>query len=364
MQPPIVKTIRRVLLVIILLVILAVIFNYLHALYRQNDASRTMPEMLGSEYMRSVESIEYFEHRNGVLRFRIKAHKLLETRDSRNLLDGIEAWDFNDEGVMRNSIRSDKAEYDRERKVVDFIGDVRLFIGNDVELQTPALRYDLNDNVATTSDSMRFLSGAMSGTARGINYDQDREMLKLESDVSFVFSPVRDDTDGRNETGRIHVTSRQGTAALLRNELIFEGGAMITAENQGTIHGERIEITLSPDHRRIDSLRAGGQAAYRFDDGTATRILSGDRMVFAIGDSGNLEKIAVSERAGLAAKSPAQEERLSADAIDVIFDAVTGSVAEVHGRTGVTLHMKRGNEETAASGEYLKADFIPGAGRL
>jgi LPS export ABC transporter protein LptC len=364
MRPPLVNSVRRILFGIVILVILVVLFNYLYAWYRQSGISLTVPEMLDAEYMRSAESIEYFEHKNGVLRFRIKARQLLETRRGKSLLDGIEAWDFDAAGAARNAIRSDKAEYDRDGKLVDFFGNVRLYLGNDIELHTPTLHYDLTANVGTTSDTMHLFSGDMSGTAHGIYYDQDRELLLLDSDVSFLFKPENGRAFGRNNSGTVRVTSRKGTSSMVTQELVFEGNARLDTDHSGTLHGDKIEIILSPDRTHITSLISIGQAEYQFGESGETRILRGDTMNFSIGSTGELEKISVSGQASLLTRSFLQEEHLHAAVIDVIPDTDTGGIAEIHGKTGVEFRMKRGREETTASGEYLKAVFFPVSGRL
>jgi len=183
MRAPLVRVVRRLLIGVIVLVLISVLFNYLHFRRGRSRSSVKTPQILSSDTARSVENIEYTDNQNGKIRFKIRARRLLETKLGKSLLQGIEAYDFNPDGSIHNEIRSQKAEYERDRKIADFAGDVRLSLGKGIELRTDSLHYDMNLNLGTTPDKLRLISREGGGTARGARYDQREESLELESKV-------------------------------------------------------------------------------------------------------------------------------------------------------------------------------------
>ncbi len=76
---------RRLLVGIIVVLLVAVCFNYLQSWRRRNSQVQQTPDILSGELSRSVEGIEYTERRHGQVQFKLKAARLRETR-------GGQAW--------------------------------------------------------------------------------------------------------------------------------------------------------------------------------------------------------------------------------------------------------------------------------
>ena len=185
MHTPPIKIMRRSLMGVILLVLLAVLFNYLQTWRRRNGPQKKSPEILSSEIVRSVEGLDYSDYRDGILHFKIHARKVLDNREKKSFLEGIEAHDFNADGSTRNEIRSRYATYDQDRNIVDFSGDVQVFLAKEIELRTDSLHYDLNSSVGNTAETLQLNAHGASGTARGARFDQKKGDLDLGSEVDF-----------------------------------------------------------------------------------------------------------------------------------------------------------------------------------
>ena len=80
--------------------------------YQRAHLVKKVAQILSPEMLRSFEGFEYSSTPNGVLRFRIKARHLGDKR-GQELHEGIEAYDFNPDGSIRNAIHSEKAVFDR-----------------------------------------------------------------------------------------------------------------------------------------------------------------------------------------------------------------------------------------------------------
>jgi LPS export ABC transporter protein LptC len=355
---PFVKIMRCVLIGLILLVLLAVLYNYMQTRRSRNGSVKETPQILSSEMVRSVETLEYSGYREGVLHFKINARKLLESEDRKNFLEGIEAYDFNPDGSTRNEIRSQYAVYDQARNIVDFSGDVRLFLESDIELRTNSLHYNLNTNIGSTKDALRFYAHEASGTARGVRFDQKKGLLRLDGEVDFVLIQEHSLSGKQNETEKLHATSEKAHFSEMANRILFEGKAKIESPS-GSLTGDRVEITLSPGQRRVTSMNAAGNADYRSQNAGQTRNLHGDRMAFDIDDSGALERIRVSNQAMFSSASPSGEFKLQGGEIILGFDPAEGSLNQLRSQTDVLFRIKNGLKQTLISGDQLRAAFNP-----
>jgi LPS export ABC transporter protein LptC len=359
MRAPSVKLMRRVLLGIIILTLASVLVNYVQTWrHRSRQVSRA-PQILDAAMKRSAKEVEYVEYRGTprVPKFKIHAQFAHEKQTGQNLLEGIEACDFNPDGTIRNEIHSLRAEYDPVRKIADFAGDVRLFINRKIELRTDSLHYDLDSEVGTTPDLMRFFSEQISGTARGIRFEQKHRSLELLSQVDLNI--VREDKKkgGAGKDRRVHATAQRAYCSETAGRILFEGNARLVSDMQ-VLSGEHIEALLDSEHKRIRSLTAEGNALYRQDMPDEARSLSGERLVFGIRD-GALQNISVSGQAEFFTASPSETQNLRGREIDVNFDAKE-LPTQIKARGSVIYLSDRGADQIRMSGDQLDAAFITG----
>jgi lipopolysaccharide transport protein LptA len=352
-----VKITRRLLIGLILLVLSAVFINYAQTWYRRMRQVKNAYKILGSDLARSAVGIEYQENDKGVPRFKISAQKLLETRQGKSILQGIKACDFNPDGSIHNEIHSQKAEYDREHKIADFFGDVRVFFGKGVELRMNSLHYDINKKAGSTKDKLQFISGETAGTARGVTFDQIQQSLNLENEVDFVLTVTKPNPAGAAERQKFHVTSGHAFCAEGMTRITLKGNARMESKSD-VISGETIEAVLSSDRKLITSLIASGNSVYRSEDSGQIQTLSGDRMEFIIGASKTLEKISVVGQAAFSSANPSEEQTLRGGEIDMLFDAASGLPTQVQSRNSVIFSRKHNEEQMQMSGEQLIAAFI------
>ncbi len=363
MRPRLIKNLRRSLIGLIVFVLLAVAVNYAHIWYQRARSVKKAAQILSSEVARSFQGIEYSEYQKGVLRFRISARRVLESRQGKSFLEGIEAYDFNSDGSLNNEIRSRKAEYDRERKTAFFSGDVRLFLGKNIELRTESLHYDLHTNVGASEDEVRFLSKAASGSARGIRFDQNGEELSLNGNVNLELEVRNPGEDSSGVSEKFRATADRAAYSDRIKRMVFEGNARIRSESK-LLSGESIEALLNPERARVTSLTAAGNAVYESGDSGETQTLRGDRMVFGIGESQKLETLSVAGNAVFSSASASGREILESGEIDMALDRDSGLLSRVQGRRNVRYSRNRDGERMQISGDSLTAAFAPGTGFL
>jgi LPS export ABC transporter protein LptC len=358
MRSPIIKIFRWVLLGIIVVVLLVVLLNILYFRIKQSRTINKKPLMIGSNLKRSAESLEIFERRGSQVRFRIRAKHGREMPEI-SILEGIEASDFNADGSIHYSIQSDFAKYDSARKLVEFSGNVRMFLGKDLELRTGSLHYDLNTTIGSASEMVQWLSHDVSGTAQGIRYYRQKDLLELNKNVQFVLKQKKMPFSASKESEEIHASSDNASCFIAQNRMVFVGKVKIKSNSSGILAGEKIELVWNSDRTNIESLTASGNAECQFKGEKERRILRGDRVVFDIGLTKTLEKISITGQASLNQKTLDQEQTLSAGQIQLNMDPVHNAIAEIHGQSAVKFLSTQGAEEMSVSGEVVDAQFAP-----
>jgi LPS export ABC transporter protein LptC len=355
-----VRLLRWALLALIVLVLVAVSANYLQSWRRRSRIITQAAKLLSADALRSADSIEYSQHEKGLLRFKIRADRLLETREGKSHLEGIEAFDFKPDGSIQNHIRSRQARYDREHKKALFSGNVRIQMGNGLELQTDTLHYDLEANLGTTEDRLRLTSSDMVGSAKGVRYQHQPKFLELHSEIDFALKRTMTAKDGSSKQENVRVTAAKAYYSEADQRLHFQGNASLDSETD-SLSGEELVATLSADRKRITSMICRGNAQYQVKNPSETRALKGDQIAFGINSpSGALERIDVEGHAVFSSESQDNAQELRGSEIHLEMDPDRGIPRDVQSRNSVQFHLRRGANESRAEGENLQATFFSG----
>jgi len=365
MRVPSIRILRRILIGVISVVMLAIALNFLIVALRKSRSVQPDLPMISIDLKRSAEGIEVLVHENAELRLKINARRLRETHAGKSILEDVDASDFNSDGGARSSIHSDEAEYDPEKKRVDFLGNVRVSLDNDIELFAPELNYDLNTGIGVIYGKTQMISRNASGHARGVSFFRNEKRLELESEIDFVLTHKSGNTDNPvDKTEEIHATSANAICFLESNRILFEGNVRVTSPEAGVLTGDSVSITLTSDRKQVISVVVDGQSAYeaRRPDGNIS--LSGERMIFETGENGELKEILISGQAYLMAKTRNSEQTLRATRIRLDWDSRTNAFKEIQGEASVDFILKRVDEETHASGDWIGVMFAPDSGLL
>lgn len=342
---------------IIILVLLAVLGNFIFTHMRRARAPQKTAEILSPEMRRAVTGIDISVNREGEARSRIRARELLETREGKSLLSGIEAWDIGEDGGVQNEIRSLRAEYDPERRTAYFTGDVRVFLRGDTEVRTESLRYDWNSGIGETPDPLEFFYGKSAGRARGIRFDRGRRTLDLQSNVELVYQEP-------GGVGKIRASADKAYFSEESLEAVFHGNARVKSET-AVLAAEELTILAHPDRKGLKSVTADGGASYESADAGAVRRIRGRRMIFELRPSGGrLEKISVLDGAEFHLRYSEGERTLNGAEILVDMDPAGSIPATVTARGDVRFSLTGISERTDLSGERLAATFVPGTENL
>jgi len=366
MRKPSVKTIRLILVGIIAIVLIAVLHNYFRSRHNRSRAEKKPLSILSSETIRSVEDVHYSGYHQGILRYSIHARRAVEKREGGgtlvHLLEGIEVHDFGPDGVLENEIHSQKATYYPERKIADLSGNVRIFLGQKIELQTESLHYNLSGGTGTTSDLLRIRSDEINGSSHGVRFDSNRRILNLFSKVDLFLTPALEGDGGLAVPTRIHAVSDRASFSDSDKLFTLRGNARVES-GDSVLTGETVRAVMDPDHGQVSSVTAEKNVTYTSRERDGNRSIAGERMVFSIGTTGIPERIVVSQKASFVVDSGDGEQTLDAQTIEIDFDA-EGLPLLVKGRKRVRFHLRRGTALTTLSGEELGAVFTSETGTL
>jgi LPS export ABC transporter protein LptC len=357
---------RALLLGLILVVTLSVVGNYYYRQRLRRGIIKPVAQILAPDLVRSADTLEYSSHEDGKVKFTVRANKLLETKQGKSLLEGIRAEDFNPDGSVLNRITSQKAEYDKDRNQVYFFGDVKLYLGKDIEIRMESLRYDIGAQRGTSDDLIRFLSSKATGSAQGVRYDNATRNIELVSDLSFVVRRTAEPGAGAEpgKTSEYNLLAKHGVYIDKEQWFRLEGEARVISDS-GTLSGDNIYATFTQDKRHLTSLSSHGNAMYESRDAEEIRTLRGDHLDFNIGkDSQALESIHSSGHAGFALKSSNGMQNLTAEEFLLTLDPVQGRPRAIQSQRGVHFAFTRGTQSSEVSGEWLEATFLPGSHNL
>jgi LPS export ABC transporter protein LptC len=355
-----VKLLRQALLALIVLVLAAVSANYFQSWRQRSRIITQAARLLGADALRSADSIEYSQHEKGRLRFKIRADRLLETREGKSFLEGIEAFDLKPDGSIQNHIRSRQATYDKEHKKALFSGDVRIQMGDGFELWTDTLHYDLESNVGTTDDPVKLASNEMQGSARGVRYQNQPKSLELRSEIDLTVKRTLTAKDGASREENMHVTAARAAYSEAEQRLHFQGNARLDSEAD-SLAGDELLATLTADRKQVTSMLCRGNAEYQVKTPLETRSLKGDEISFGINSpSGALERIHVAGHAMFFSKTQDTEQELRGAEIQLEMDPEQGIPRDVRSRNSVQFRLRRGSAESRAEGENLHAGFFSG----
>ncbi len=355
-----IRFLRRGLALLIAVVLAWVAYDYVRIWRSRIGSIKQAARILGSDLIRSADSIEYSENENGKLRFKIHARKLLETREGKNLLEGIEAFDFNPDGSPRNYIRSMRAEYDQEKGRAHFAGNVRIQMGKDVELRCESLLYDMKDNVGTTDDSMQLVTPQAKGSARGVRFDNVMRVLQLKSDVDLEVTRLASRPGAPASAEKSHVGSSSMFYSEKDQVIRFMQGARLETPD-AVLSGSDIEARLSPDGRRIVSLMCRGNAEYKSLKPGETQDLRGDRIDFDLSAEGKaVERIRVTGSAAFSSETKDGGVALRGGQVYLGLNPADGSLRQILSKSNVRFSSRQAQAVTTISGEDFVAEFWPG----
>jgi LPS export ABC transporter protein LptC len=235
------------------------------------------------------------------------------------------------------TIWSKDAETNGDQSLVTMKGDVRLATSDGLTLETPEAAYSNGDGMVRAPGAVAFSKGSMHGTAVGMTYDRNRDVLWLLDRVEIHM----ESKDGRPGSD---VTAGAVGFARLDKYVRFERGMNLVREGQ-TIEADGAVAYLTEDEQHIQMLELRGASRISGHDpapGGLKSMSSRDMNLNYREDGTTLERALLSGSGAidLAGQSPRDRgAHLAGEWIDIALAGDGTTVTGLVGRDNVGLSL-------------------------
>jgi lipopolysaccharide transport protein LptA len=180
-----------------------------------------------------------------------------------------------------------EAHIGRNREQMTMTGNVRMSSSDGLTAQTEEASYNQAEGLVRARGKVTFGKGAMSGSAVGMRYDEERDILSLLKDVVVHVKP--------NEGGGAgDIRSDSAEYARRDQYMRFEGNVRMVREGR-TISAETALARLAGEDQRIEGLELRGKARIETAGATpaATQTMAARDMNLTVGANGETLERAV-----------------------------------------------------------------------
>ena len=270
-------------------------------------------------------------------RFEVRAEKTLHYNDGSTRQYGVRVSVRNRSGrdfvVTATEARADKDAMDLELS-----GQVRLTASDGFELSADAATYDKVQGLVQAPGDVIFRKGRLAGSATGMSYDTNAELLRLLANPDVRLAP--DGVEDAAESDGMHFLA--GTAMLdrIQHVLTLEQAATV-ARGAQVLSGETVVARLSEDEQRVTVVELHEQASVTGGTGSLDRMTARDMTLQYAEDGLTLERALMAGDALVVATASSPrtpQRRFGGGTLDIGLDA-KGHLARAVGRDGVRIDL-------------------------
>lgn len=320
---------------------------------------------LSKEVTGIVEGYEQRVTKNDRLYLLVKASRDITFSDSHHELENVSVAVYPAVGDVPDQISATRAIYQPTTSVIAFEGNVKIETKEKLTVNTEALSFDQNSEVAQTDAAVSFERENISGKSIGAVVEQKTKKLELKRDVEITVAPhAKGETNGKPSSREKPVTIR-AAHGVLDNEplrIVFSGG--VTAEQERDIISGDVLTSVLNDQKRVEKIEVRGNSYLRvMDPGRAAEVRSTDMDYFFDKDQRIQRALATKDVIGRTLDADADAQLAGANVLEVNFQAQDDRslLKEMYsgGRSVLSLAApkSRGNDPRAAN-KRLTADNV------
>lgn len=298
--------------------------------YVQREAEQRQapakPQPLPPEVVATAGAWEWVQENERGVVVRVRAGALKETKKPARLyLEKVEVELHRKDGASLDRFRTGRAEYDPETGILFAGGEVEIVTGEPVqpdapqarrvEIRTSGLTFETRTGKAMTDQPSSFVFEQGEGRSVGAWYDPNTRELDMRSEVAVIWRGK----DGRSEpmqieAGEAMYKELEGLV-LLWPWCRLKRGAL-------TVEGNRAGVYLRDSAiERVEAFEAKG--AHRPLKGRPVEFEAASLFVHLTG-GGEIQKIEGLGKARLVSEDPASRTAVSAERVEMQFDAAAG----------------------------------------
>jgi LPS export ABC transporter protein LptC/lipopolysaccharide transport protein LptA len=321
-RAPIVVRAGALIILVTALVFVAVSYYRL----RNNKPFRLKSEApeLSKEIKGIVEGYEQRIMKGDRLYLWVKASRDVTFMDDHHELEEVSLSVYPPVGDKPDQIAANKAIYDPKTSVINFLGNVKIETKDALKVNTEALAFDQNSEIAQTDAPVAFSRENVSGRATGAIVEAKNKTLQLKKDVEIIVAPeVLKDPKAKPATTRSRPVTIRAAHALFEQatmKLSFSGG--VTAEQERDVmSGESLFATLN-EQKRVQKVEIRGNSYLRsMEDGRSAEVHSADMDFFLDADQRLERAVAMREAGGKSLNAESELQLAGASLIEVLFQA-------------------------------------------
>jgi lipopolysaccharide export system protein LptA len=245
MRPAGTRILRRLLLAVVAVVVLAVAWT----LRRSPSGPERPTTAEGTEEGTTIGDVSFFRFDAGEQKLKIEARSWKGEEGGLTRLAGVKVtFPYVARGEQSTAvITSDEGSYDPKRERAHFRGNVHVVTKDGFEMTTESLDYLGDEGRVRSEDEVHFERGAVKGRAVGAEYRVAEDRLVLESEVWMRF-------EGDDE-GPTEIEAGRAFASRRRHIVNFGQGVEVR-QGERILHSERLLLTLDGPLEAIKRIAA------------------------------------------------------------------------------------------------------------
>jgi lipopolysaccharide export system protein LptA len=220
--------------------------------------------------------------KNDRLYLLVKATRDITYSDNHHELENVSVAVYPPAGEKPDQITATRAIFNPATSIISFMGNVKIETKDALKLNTEALSFDQNNEVAQTDSPVSFERENVSGRSTGAVVTQKSKVLELKRDVELTVSPkMAVDSTAKPSLRSRPVTIRSAHAIFAQDSLKLTFSDGVTAEQERDVmSGDLLEATLNPE-KRLQTIAMRGNSYLRtMDNGRAAEVHSTDMDFF------------------------------------------------------------------------------------
>ncbi|MEP6570615.1 MAG: LPS export ABC transporter periplasmic protein LptC [Acidobacteriota bacterium] len=283
---------------------------------------------LSREIKGIVEGYEQRLMKDGRLYLWLRAARDITFMDDHHELEQVNLAVYPPVGDKPDQITANKAIYDPKTSVITFLGNVKVETRDALKVNTEAIAYDQNSEVAQTEAPISFERENVSGHSTGAVVESKTKKLELKRDVEITVTPealkdAKPDAKAKPSASRSRPVTIRSAHALFEQatmKMTFSGG--VTAEqDRDLMSGDTLFATLN-EQKHLQKLEVRTNSYLRsMTEGRAARVHSVDMDFFLDKDQRLERAVAMRSASGKTLDADSDPELKDANLIEVLFQA-------------------------------------------
>lgn len=271
-------------------------------------------------------------------RFELKAERTLHYEDGSTHQYGIRLSVRNRSG-RDYVVTAKEARAGKEAKDLELSGDVRLAASDGFALDAQSATYNQDQAIVRAPGDVAFTKGRLKGSATGMSYDTNTEVLSLLAKPDVRFEPGESD-----EAQPMRFQAGSAQLDRLQHLLSLKDQATVVRAKQA-MAGDAVLARLSEDEQRVSLVELRGHSSVK-GEGSLESMTARDMDLLYAEDGETLQRAVLTADAQVVvAPGPrGGGRRFSGGVLDLALDAA-GEVEQATGRDGVVVDLSNGEAE-------------------